>query len=59
VREFMRSPAATPFIERAKSIQHETVFLAKIRPAKVVVNSPGHQQHSCADLKAKRDLPSA
>jgi hypothetical protein len=35
VRGFMRSTAATPFIERAKSIQHETVFPAKIRPAKV------------------------
>jgi hypothetical protein len=34
VRGFMRSSAATPFIDRAGCIQHETVFLAKIRPAK-------------------------
>lgn len=32
VRGFMRSPQATPFIERRGCIQHETVFVAKIRP---------------------------
>jgi hypothetical protein len=31
VRNFMRSPAATPLIERGGCIQHETVFVAKIR----------------------------
>jgi hypothetical protein len=32
VREFMRSPAATPLIERNGCVQHDTVFVAKIRP---------------------------
>src|SRR5215467_474911 len=31
VREFMRSPAATPLIERSNCIQHDTVFVAKVR----------------------------
>jgi hypothetical protein len=31
VRQFMRSPAATPLIERKGCIQHDTVFVAKIR----------------------------
>lgn len=33
VRGFMRSKDATPFIVRAGCIQHETVFVAKIRAA--------------------------
>jgi hypothetical protein len=33
VRSFMRSSVATPFIERAQCIQHETVFVAKIKRA--------------------------
>jgi hypothetical protein len=32
VRNFMRSKAATSLIERKDCIQHETVFVAKIRP---------------------------
>ena len=32
VRGFMRSKAATPLIERNLCIQHETVFVAKVRP---------------------------
>jgi hypothetical protein len=32
VRGFMRSKEATPFIERSKCVQHETVFVAKIKP---------------------------
>jgi hypothetical protein len=31
IRGFMRSPVATPFIERNGCIQHESVFLAKVR----------------------------
>src|SRR5262245_21109574 len=31
VRSFMRSKEATPFIDRSKSIQHPTVFVAKIK----------------------------
>jgi hypothetical protein len=31
VRTFMRSSAATPFIDRAHCIQHETVFVARVR----------------------------
>ena len=31
VRSFMRSKAATPLIERAGSIQHPSVFVAKVR----------------------------
>jgi hypothetical protein len=31
VRKFMRSKEATPFIVKAHSIQHRTVFIAKIR----------------------------
>jgi hypothetical protein len=31
VRGFMRSPAATKFIVRQECIQHETVFVAKIK----------------------------
>jgi hypothetical protein len=34
VRSFMRSRAATPFIERAHCIQHDTVFIAKIKQHK-------------------------
>jgi DNA-nicking Smr family endonuclease len=34
VRGFMRSKEATSFVERAKCIQHETAFVAKIRKAK-------------------------
>jgi hypothetical protein len=33
VRNVMRSPAATPFIKRSESIQHESVFLAKVKAA--------------------------
>jgi hypothetical protein len=32
VRGFMRSKAATPFIERKHCIQHDSVFVAKLRP---------------------------
>jgi hypothetical protein len=32
VRAFMRSPRATPLIDRKSCIQHRSVFLAKIRP---------------------------
>jgi hypothetical protein len=32
VRKFMRSSEATPYIERRCSIQHETVFVARIKP---------------------------
>jgi hypothetical protein len=31
VRGFMRSSKATPLIERSKCVQHETMFLAKVR----------------------------
>ena len=31
VRGFMRSPKATPLIEREHCIQHEAIFLAKVR----------------------------
>jgi hypothetical protein len=31
VRGFMRSPKATPLIQRDQCIQHEAIFLAKIR----------------------------
>lgn len=31
VRQFMRSKEATPFIDRKRSVQHETVFVAKIK----------------------------
>jgi hypothetical protein len=31
VRGFMRSKAATPFIDRAGCVQHQTVFVAKLR----------------------------
>src|SRR4051812_18769708 len=33
VRQFMRSKTATPLIERKHCIQHETVFVAKLRPS--------------------------
>jgi hypothetical protein len=32
VRGFMRSPKATPLVQRDQCIQHETIFLAKVRP---------------------------
>jgi hypothetical protein len=32
VRAFMRSPEATPLIQRAGCVQHKTAFLAKVRP---------------------------
>jgi hypothetical protein len=31
VRKFMRSPEATPYIDRRLCIQHDSVFVAKIR----------------------------
>lgn len=31
VRQFMRSKAATPFINRSQCIQHDTCFIAKLR----------------------------
>jgi hypothetical protein len=31
VRGFMRSPKATPLIERSQCIQHATIFVAKVR----------------------------
>lgn len=31
VRSFMRSTQATPFIVRSQSVQHKTVFVAKIK----------------------------
>ena len=34
VRKFMRSKAATPLIERKHCIQHEAIFLAKLRPSR-------------------------
>jgi hypothetical protein len=37
VRRFIRSKAATPFIERARCIQHETVFVAKVRQSAAVL----------------------
>jgi hypothetical protein len=41
VRNFMRSKAATPLIERKHCIQHETVFVAKVRPvSKLKANVP-------------------
>jgi hypothetical protein len=33
VRSVMRSRAATPLIERPKCVQHESVFLAKVKAA--------------------------
>ena len=33
VRGLMRSKESTPYIVRSKSIQHETVFLAAVRPS--------------------------
>jgi hypothetical protein len=38
VRNFMRSKAATPLIERKHCIEHETVFVAKVRAKE---ESPG------------------
>lgn len=32
VRGFMRSSAATPYIERSECVQHSSVFVAKIKP---------------------------
>jgi hypothetical protein len=32
VRGFMRSKKATPLIERKSCIQHDSVFVAKVRP---------------------------
>jgi hypothetical protein len=32
VRQLMRSPEATPYIRRSACIQHDTVFVAAIRP---------------------------
>jgi hypothetical protein len=34
IRGLMRSPKATPYIDRARCIQHATVFVAAIRPRK-------------------------
>lgn len=33
VRDLMRSPRSTPYVIKAHSIQHENVFVAKVRPA--------------------------
>jgi hypothetical protein len=40
VRNFMRSKHATPLIERKGCIQHDTVFVAKLREPKTIVTSP-------------------
>ena len=40
VRGFMRSKAATPLIERKYCIQHNTVFIAKLRPMPDVTVAP-------------------
>jgi hypothetical protein len=32
VRSFMRSEAATPLIDRTRCLQHESVFVAKLKP---------------------------
>ncbi|MCF8023854.1 MAG: hypothetical protein K9L17_14375 [Clostridiales bacterium] len=34
VRNIMRSKGSTPYVIKSKSIQHETVFLAVIKPSK-------------------------
>jgi hypothetical protein len=34
VRSLMRSPEATPYIVRRDCVQHDTVFVAAIRPAR-------------------------
>jgi hypothetical protein len=43
VRGFMRSKEATPFIVRAACIQHETVFVAKVKqkPSLVMATAAG------------------
>jgi integrase len=35
VRNFMRSKHATPLIERKECVQHETVFVARLKPMRV------------------------
>jgi hypothetical protein len=40
VRKLMRSPTATPYILRSECIQHESVFVAAIRPKPA---ASGHQ----------------
>ena len=40
VRKLMRSKEATPFIVRAKCIQHRSVFLAAIRPLANASSAP-------------------
>ena len=34
VRSLMRSPEATPYIDRKRCVQHESVFVAAIKPKK-------------------------
>jgi len=40
VRNFMRSKDATPLIDRKGCIQHDTVFVARLKQPQTVVTSP-------------------
>jgi hypothetical protein len=42
VRNFMRSKDATPLIDRKECIQHDTVFVARLKePRTLVISPPG------------------
>ena len=41
IRRLMRSPEATPYIIRRECIQHDSVFVAAMKPAELVKLAPG------------------
>jgi len=51
VRGLMRSPQATAYIVRKDCVQHETVFVARIRPLPVeIMRLPHHSNRTCRTL---------
>ena len=54
VRQFMRSPAATPYIERNGCIQDEAVFLAKVRRHEGGLSTP--DRGAAADVRSPAEI---
>jgi hypothetical protein len=54
VRQFMHSPAATPYIERNGCIQDEAVFLAKVRRHEGGLSTP--DRGAAADVRAPAEI---
>jgi len=55
VRQFMRSPEATRYIERRGCIQHETVFVAKIKSLDDTLGHEGTAAPASGGDRASRE----